>query len=46
MQPFRTVCLERLREYCDVIEISVEYLKLNREHFNNFLLLALKLQYA
>ena len=24
-QPFLAVCLERLREYCYVIEISVEY---------------------
>ncbi len=25
-QPFRAVCLERLCEYCDVIEIFVDYL--------------------
>ena len=35
-QPFRAVCLERLREYCDAIEISVEYFDiLNREHSSN-----------
>ena len=31
-QPLRAICLERLRENCDVIEISVEYFNvINRE---------------
>ena len=41
-QPLQADSTEGLREYCDVIEISVEYFDiLNREHSNHFLLLSL-----